>query len=295
MLGILKQMKHEFEIFSRKYLEKQNVQSLTLKNAMMYGMLGGGKRIRALLSLVSGKCFNCNYQNSLYIAFAVEAIHTYSLIHDDLPAMDNDALRRGKSTCHIKFGEATAILAADALQSLAFQALSELQGVNIQQFQKILNTLAVNIGSQGMIGGQNLDISAQGRKLNVKKLEEIHHLKTGKLLSAAILMPFIASSYHKEYLIKKHLVNFCRKIGIAFQIKDDLLEVTSDTKALGKSTNSDTKLDKLTYPSLLGIESSEKHLKDCFTEAMHHYQNLRNFDSDAYLKAIILYIVNRKH
>lgn len=294
MLNKFTQIKHTFEEFAHAYFYKQNIPNSRLQDAMAYSLLDGGKRIRAILSFLSGKCFGCDLHNIQHIAFALEAIHAYSLIHDDLPAMDNDDLRRGKPTCHIQFGQATAILAADALQSLAFQSLSELKDINLLQLKQTIYMLATHAGSQGMVTGQQLDICAEGKKQNIHEIEKIHCLKTGKLLTAAILLPFFGSSHHGNHTIKEYLISFSKCIGLAFQVKDDLLEITSDKSTLGKNNNSDLKLNKSTYPSLVGIKKTKKRLDELFKESITHLQNLQNFDTKNLIQ-LAQYIITRTH
>ena len=294
MLSEFTQIKHDFETFAKEYFFIQPIKSLRLQQAMAYSFLNGGKRIRAILSFLSGTCFNCDPHNIKHIAFALEAIHAYSLIHDDLPAMDNDDLRRGKPTCHIQFDEATAVLAGDALQSLAFQSLSELKHINLEQLQKALNILATHAGCQGMVDGQQLDIAAEDKPQNIDSIETIHRLKTGKLLTTAIVLPFITSPYYTNKVIQDHLSAFSQCIGLAFQVKDDLLEVTSDTATLGKNNMSDLKLNKSTYPSLLGIEKTQKLLDELFTQSITHLQQIKEHNT-APLAQLAKYIIMRKH
>ncbi|GGF97731.1 MULTISPECIES: polyprenyl synthetase family protein [Cysteiniphilum] len=294
MLSKFIQIKDDFEDFAKDYFLAQSIQSPRLKEAMAYSFLNGGKRIRAILSFLSGACFNCDPHNIKHIALALEAIHAYSLIHDDLPAMDDDDLRRGKPTCHIQFDEATAILAGDALQTLAFQALSELKAIDIKQLQKALFMLATHAGSQGMVDGQQLDIDAEGQTQDITSIETIHRLKTGKLLTAAVVLPFIASPYYTDQTVEKHLIAFSQCIGLAFQVKDDLLEVTSDTATLGKNNMSDLKLNKSTYPSLLGVEKTQQLLDKLFTQSMAHLQQIKGHDTTS-LAQLAEYIIRRTH
>lgn len=294
MLSEFIQIKDRFEDFAKAYFLAQPMKSQRLKEAMAYSFLNGGKRIRALLSFLSGACFNCNPHNIKHIALALETIHAYSLIHDDLPAMDDDDLRRGKPTCHIQVDEATAILAGDALQSLAFQAMSELQAIDIRQLKKALHMLATHAGSQGMVDGQQLDIDAEGQTQDIDSIETIHRLKTGKLLTAAVVLPFVVSPYYTDKAIEKHLTAFSQCIGLAFQVKDDLLEVTSDTKTLGKNNMSDIKLNKSTYPSLLGVAKTQKLLDELFAQSMTHLQQIKEHNT-APLAQLAEYMIRRMH
>ncbi|WP_162902394.1 polyprenyl synthetase family protein, partial [Facilibium subflavum] len=239
-----------FENFAAQYLNQQTFASSRLQNAMEYSFLDGGKRIRALLCYLSGEIFHTSISNQHLTAFAIEAIHAYSLIHDDLPAMDNDDLRRGKPTCHIQFDEATAILAGDALQSLAFHALSSVENISLTQLKQTITLLADHAGGQGMVSGQQLDMDANGRQLNIEQLQQIHRLKTGKMITASVLLPFYLSDQYQDDAIEHNLQSFADCIGLAFQIKDDILDVTADTKTLGKTAQSDLKHQKATYPAL---------------------------------------------
>lgn len=294
MLEKFTKIKHDFEKFAKEYFFAQSIENSHLQQAMLYSLLNGGKRIRAILSFLSGTCFNCNQHNIKHIAFALEAIHAYSLIHDDLPAMDDDNFRRGKPTCHIQFDEATAILAGDALQSMAFQSISKLQNINLQQLQKIIYMLATHSGCQGMINGQQLDIDAEGKQQNIHEIKTIHSLKTGKLLTSAVVLPFLASPHYTDLIIQNNLTQFSQSIGLAFQVKDDLLEATSNSHTLGKSNMSDLKLNKSTYPSLIGLEQTQKLLDNLFSESIIYLQKIKGYNTHS-LTQLAQYIVSRTY
>ena len=229
-----------------------------LRSAMEYSVLGGGKRVRPLLAYASGELCGVAEEQLDVIAASIELVHAYSLVHDDLPAMDDDDLRRGRPTAHIKFDEATAILAGDALQALAFEILCEdpKLAARPERQVKVISWLARAVGPAGMVGGQMLDLEAEGQKLDERALEDIHRRKTGQLIRAAIMMPSELGELTDAE--RAQLDTFASDIGLVFQIRDDLLEVEQDTATLGKNAGSDASNDKSTYPSTLGVEGARK-------------------------------------
>lgn len=233
-----------------------------VKEAMYYSLKAGGKRIRPLIVLQVIRAYGHDYRKYIDIACALEMIHTYSLIHDDLPGMDNDDLRRGKPTCHKQFGEATAILAGDGLLN---EAVNIILQTNLDDSLKLslVSCLYTSSGINGMILGQEYDIENEGKKLSKETLDKIHHYKTGKLLSCAFQMGALIASPNDLEILKQ--IGY--KIGLAFQIQDDILDVTSDAKTLGKNTGSDEANHKETYVTLLGIENSQKEVDLLFNEA----------------------------
>ena len=233
-----------------------------VKEAMYYSLKAGGKRIRPLIVLQVIRAYGFDYRKYIDIACALEMIHTYSLIHDDLPGMDNDDLRRGKPTCHKQFGEATAILAGDGLLN---EAVNIILQTNLDDSLKLslVSCLYTSSGINGMILGQEYDIENEGKKLSKETLDKIHHYKTGKLLSCAFQMGALIASPNDLEILKQ--IGY--KIGLAFQIQDDILDVTSDAKTLGKNTGSDEANHKVTYVTLLGIENSQKEVDLLFNEA----------------------------
>jgi geranylgeranyl pyrophosphate synthase len=236
--------------------------------AMRYSVLGGGKRVRPLLVYASGELVGAAEEHLDSLAAAVELIHAYSLVHDDLPAMDDDDLRRGRPTTHRQFDEATAILAGDALQALAFEVLAadaEL-AAQPQALVKILAWLARAAGPAGMVGGQQLDMDAEGRRADERSLERIHRGKTGALIRASIMMPSELGDLRQEQ--RANLDIFASDIGLVFQIRDDLLEVEQDTATLGKNAGSDSGNDKSTYPSILGIEGARRRANETHERAV---------------------------
>ena len=254
-----------------------------LHQAMRYSVLGGGKRLRPALVYAAGKALNAPPELLDPPAAAVEIIHAYSLIHDDLPAMDNDELRRGKPTCHIAFGEAEAILAGDALQALAFEVLASAAGLWPAKAQlAMLRLLASACGSRGMAGGQAIDLAAVGQTLTLNELERMHRYKTGELIRASVLLGALAAGVPESSQEYAALDRYGRELGFAFQIHDDILDVLGTTEVLGKPQGSDLARGKPTYPALVGIEESrrltQQHLAaaiDALAEFDHQADTLR--------------------
>jgi len=264
-----------------------------LLDAMRYSVLGGGKRVRPLLVYASGELVGAAEDTLDPIAAAVELIHAYSLVHDDLPAMDDDDLRRGRPTTHRQFDEATAILAGDALQALAFEVLASDPKLSArpQAQAKMIGWLARAAGPAGMVGGQALDMEAEGRQIDERSLERIHRGKTGALIRASIMMPSELGGASPDE--RASLDVFARDIGLVFQIRDDLLEVEQDTATLGKSAGSDSGNDKSTYPSTLGVEGARRRAAETQQRAV---DALRTFGSrsDALLW-LSEFILNRSY
>ncbi|OGT81734.1 MAG: geranyl transferase [Gammaproteobacteria bacterium RIFCSPLOWO2_02_FULL_61_13] len=251
------------------WLPESSVIPETLHNAMRYAVLGGGKRIRPVLVYAAGEAFAVPLAVLDAPACAVEMIHAYSLIHDDLPAMDNDDLRRGKPTCHRAFDEATAILAGDALQALAFAALAGDPALSVDPKVRVrmIHTLALASGSLGMAGGQAIDLAAVGRDLTVAQLENMHVHKTGALIRASVQLGALCHGglTDSEFV---HLSRYAHCIGLAFQIKDDILDVEVDTATLGKPQGSDAAQNKPTYPKLLGLDGAKHAAQRMHDEAL---------------------------
>lgn len=264
----------------------------TLHSAMRYAVLGDGKRIRPVLVYAAGQALGVQLENLDGPASAVEMIHAYSLIHDDLPAMDDDDLRRGRPTCHREYDEATAILAGDALQALAFHVLAEDKCilVNAEQRLRMINILAIASGSIGMAGGQGVDLAAVGKSLTLEELQDMHTRKTGALIKASVELGALScDNLENEQL--EHLSEYAHCIGLAFQIQDDILDIESDTETLGKPQGSDIARNKPTYPNLLGLDGAKKAAQQMHQEAL---DNLSGFDEQATtLRMIADYIVQR--
>ncbi|HET6546660.1 MAG TPA: farnesyl diphosphate synthase [Rhodanobacteraceae bacterium] len=232
-----------------------------LHDAMRYAVLGGGKRLRPLLVYVAGQALGAPLERLDTPAVAVEIIHAYSLVHDDLPAMDDDALRRGRATCHVVFGEAMAILAGDALQALAFDLLAGDPALDVDPGTRLamLRALSAACGAQGMAGGQALDLLAVGRTLGIEDLERMHTHKTGALIRASVRLGALAAG-RTDTATLVALDRYGHCIGLAFQIKDDLLDVEGETATIGKTAGKDHAATKPTYPGILGIAESHAHL-----------------------------------
>lgn len=239
-----------------------------LHRAMRYALLGGGKRLRPLLVYAAGLALGAAREKLDAAAAAVEIIHAYSLVHDDLPAMDDDDLRRGRPTCHIAFGEATAILAGDALQALAFEVLAhDSSGHEPHAHIEMLRVLAAACGSHGMAGGQAFDLDAVGKKLSLDELERMHTHKTGALIRASVQLGALAAG-NRDAAIRDALEHYGYCIGLAFQIRDDILDVEGDTTIIGKRQGADQARDKPTYPALLGLDESRLRLQQLTDQAL---------------------------
>ncbi len=267
------QFKDEFRLRAEQCLSQVIPSERTaperLHRAMRYSALNPGKRMRPLLVYATGQMVNASIEELDGAAIAVELIHAYSLVHDDLPCMDDDDLRRGLPTCHIQFNEATAVLAGDALQTLAFQTLltHPMSQVTAEQKLNMLNLLATASGSLGMGGGQAIDLEATGQSLTLTQLENMHRMKTGALIQASVLLGYYSSGKSCPDELDA-LKQYSDAIGLAFQIKDDILDIESDTETLGKPQGSDIAAAKVTYPALLGLEGAKQHAQQQFALAL---------------------------
>ena len=249
-----------------RLMPDEHTQPHSIHRAMRYSVQAGGKRVRPILCLESARIFASDVTPVLPIACALEFIHTYSLIHDDLPALDNDDLRRGKPTCHKKFGEATAILAGDALLTLAFETLAN-TSIDSSRRVAILSHVAASAGTvNGMVGGQVADLEAEGRKIQGADLEYIHRSKTAALIRASVVSGAIGGGADEEDVAR--LKRFGETIGWAFQVVDDILDVEESSAALGKTAGKDAAQQKATYPSLYGLEKSREFAKELEARAM---------------------------
>lgn len=226
-----------------------------LHEAMRYAVFNGGKRVRPLLTYAAGECFGVPQELLDAPAAAIELIHAFSLVHDDLPAMDDDDLRRGQPTVHIRYDEATAILAADALQPLAFRVLAGTEAIDAEKRIRLIDLVTKACGSVGMTGGQSIDLAAEGQQLDAAEIEHMYALKTGALIHASIVSAGVLSDDTSDAQMQR-LDEFGQAIGIAFQIKDDILDVEGETEVIGKPAGSDEELEKATYPGMLGVEAS---------------------------------------
>ncbi len=275
-----------------EFLSNNDVPS-RLSEAMRYATLSSGKRFRALLTYAAGTAVNAPIERLDAVAAALECTHSYSLIHDDLPAMDDDDLRRGQATTHIAFDQATAILAGDALLTLAFEIInSESSNLNDQQCRLITRKLSACAGQIGMVGGQMLDIEATAKALSQDQLENIHRRKTGALIEAAVLCGALCSnSVNKQDL--DNLLNYSRDIGLAYQVIDDILDVESSTEILGKPSGSDQAHKKSTYPSLIGLEASKELAQNLYQSAIASAATIG--DNSEHLIELAALVVNRNH
>lgn len=272
---------------------QDTLSSSRIVSAMKYSLMAGGKRIRPVLCIAAAEAVGGKADEVLPAACAIEMIHTYSLIHDDLPTIDNDDFRRGKPTCHVAFDEATAILAGDALLTLAFQILSSVELKNENHASKwlgVVNAISSAAGYQGMIEGQMRDIASEGVVLTLNELEEMHSLKTGAIIEASIYCGAIIGNGDIEQM--KQLGIYAKNIGLAFQVTDDILNVEGNPDIMGKAVGTDKNRKKSTYPSIMGINKSRKFAEKLAGNAL---QALDGFDnrSDP-LRAIASYIIKRK-
>jgi len=264
-----------------------------LYQAMRYSVMNGGKRVRPLLVYAACEALDGDLERADGAACAVELIHAYSLVHDDLPAMDDDDLRRGQPTTHKAFDEASAILAGDGLQSLAFEVLADRRR-NPQEAEtrlQMIELLSQAAGPAGMVGGQAIDLGSVGQRLDQQALEVMHRHKTGALIEASVALGALASGNTDE-LAHKALRQYARAIGLAFQVQDDILDVESDTATLGKTQGKDEAHDKPTYPALLGLDAAKDYALELRDQALHV---LRPFDNSAEpLRELARYIVERR-
>ncbi len=261
-----------------------------LHDAMRYAVFNGGKRIRPLLVYASGECLGVPEQHLDAPAAAIELIHAFSLVHDDLPAMDDDDLRRGKPTLHRQYDEATAILAADALQPLAFSVLADIRDVSADARARLVKLVADACGSIGMTGGQSMDLSAEGRSLSAEEIETMYALKTGALIHAAVVSAaLLADRLPAEQA--SAIDAFGHTIGIAFQIRDDILDVEGETAVIGKEAGADERLGKATYPGLLGVDASRQRCGELLHNALEKLDDFA--DAADPLRWLARFIVER--
>jgi len=263
-----------------------------LGEPMRYAVLDGGKRLRPLLVLAACTAVRGNHDAALRAACAVELIHAYSLVHDDLPCMDNDVLRRGKPTVHVRFGEARALLAGDALQALAFELLTPDEGVPPAMQAELCRLLARAAGAHGMAGGQAIDLASVGETLSEAQLRQMHRLKTGALLQASVLMGAACGAL--EGRARQALLQYGAAIGLAFQVVDDVLDVTQDSTTLGKTAGKDAACGKPTYVSLMGLDGARAHARALLDEARQVLRTSGLVDTHA-LVALAEMVVNRTH
>ncbi len=283
--------------FTSPYAQVDSSEYLSrLQQAMEYSLMNGGKRVRPVLVYAAIHAINpssttTQQTNGDKIACAVEMIHAYSLIHDDLPAMDDDDLRRGQPTCHKAYDEATAILAGDALQTRAFELITELEDCPAATQLQLLKILTTASGHQGMVGGQAIDLNAVNQTIDLQHLETIHRLKTGALIRAAVAMGATLAGATGQQM--QALDSYAEAIGLAFQVQDDILDIESDTATLGKTQGADAALNKPTYPALLGLEGAKDKAQQLHQQALAALSEIGE-SADA-LRDLSGYIISRKH
>ena len=276
-----------------KYLSETIGPKEELYKAMRYSLFAGGKRLRPILCIAAAEAVGGNYEDVMPVACAFEMIHTYSLIHDDLPAMDDDELRRGKPTNHMVFGEAMAILAGDGLLTEAFRVMAcneLLEKAGAERFRKVMETVACASGAQGMVAGQALDIMAEGKKIDTSLMETIHAHKTGALLKASVTTGAILGGGTDKDL--EYLERYGKNIGLAFQISDDILDIEGNSEEMGKQAGVDIERGKNTYPSIYGMEKSKIMLKEIIDNAIEMLTSFK--DKAEPLRQIAVYIIERK-
>ena len=271
-------------------LRRTNSLDDELMRAMAYSLMAGGKRLRPILLMAAADACGADGEKFVTVGDALEMIHTYSLIHDDLPAMDNDDYRRGKLTNHKVFGEAMAILAGDALLTLAFEVVFRQRDVDAKILAQVAREIAIAAGSAGMVGGQVIDLRSEGVRLNLSELRRMHLGKTGALFRAAIRSGAILAEASARQL--DDLTRYAEAFGLAFQITDDILDVAGDAKILGKATGSDAKKGKATYVSLTSLEAARQSAREAVDEAL---TALENFGTEAdFLRGVVRYLIDRE-
>ena len=289
--GFMQQAGERVENRLSALLPAETIQPRRLHAAMRYSALDGGKRIRPVLVYATGNALGCDPASLDPAACAVELIHAYSLVHDDLPAMDDDELRRGKPTCHVNYDEATAILVGDSLQSLAFQVLSDSASDDVPASARLqmIQILARASGSRGMAGGQALDIYGVGNEMNLPELENMHIRKTGALIRASVQLGSLTAG--ASATLSKKLDHYAKAVGLAFQVQDDILDMSGDTATLGKTAGKDQAAKKPTYPVLLGLEGAREKARELLDEALN---SLVDFDEKAdHLRQLAHFIIGR--
>jgi len=274
-----------------RFLPKASTTPATIHKAMRYSLFAGGKRLRPILCLAAAEACGGRISSALPLACAVECIHTYSLVHDDLPSMDNDDLRRGRATCHKVFGDGIAILAGDALLTIAFEIAAHFRATRRYDLCEILREIAQAAGSQKLIAGQVADLEAEGRRINRGQLRYIHENKTAALLTASVRLGAMAANATPKQLAA--ITAFGRALGLAFQVIDDILDVTQTSEKLGKSAGKDVAAKKATYPAVLGLEKSRAEARRLTSQA---HRALKSLGKGAtVLRALADYLLQREY
>ena len=289
----LKAKSDYIEDLLKKYMPKEDGYQSTIMEAMNYSLKAGGKRLRPILTLEACKVVGGNEEDAIPFAMAIEMIHTYSLIHDDLPALDNDNLRRGKPTNHKVYGEAMAILAGDGLLNYAYEVMlsNSLNKKKPENYLKAINEIAKSAGIYGMIGGQVVDVQSENTSIPKEKLDYIHLNKTGAIMIGCMRAGAIIGNANEDELEK--ITRYAKNIGLSFQIVDDILDIIGDQSKLGKNIGSDIENNKSTYPSLIGLEESKEIAIKLIDEAKENIKSL-NGDS-SFLEGLANYIIDREY
>ncbi len=288
-----KQKTERIEQILKQYLPKKCGEQKLIMEAMEYSLLAGGKRLRPMLMMETYRLFEGSGVEIEPFMAAIEMIHTYSLVHDDLPAMDNDEYRRGRKTTHVVYGEDMGILAGDALLNYAFETASrafDLEGADFRRIGKAMQILAKKAGIYGMIGGQVVDVKAAGEKISGEKLMFIYALKTGALIESAMMIGAVLAGADEKQVAKVEKV--AQNVGLAFQIQDDILDVTSSQEVLGKPIRSDEKNEKTTYVTWKGLEASKAEVERLSREAVEELRGLE--PSDSFLEELLLSLIHRE-
>ena len=275
-----------------RYLPRASTKPATLHKAMRYSLFAGGKRLRPILCLAAAQACRGNIDNSLPLACAVECIHTYSLVHDDLPSMDDDDFRRGRPTCHKVFGEGIAVLAGDALLTVAFEIVSTAKPAPRYDISVLLREVAVAAGSQRLIAGQVADLEAEGKRVKRDQLRFIHENKTAAMLKSSVRLGAMSANADTRKL--SAITQFGERLGLAFQVIDDILDVTQTSEILGKSAGKDVAAKKATYPAVIGLEKSRVEARRLTRQAHDALSVFREGDAEA-LHALANYLLEREY
>ena len=274
-----------------RFLPKASTPPATIHKAMRYSLFAGGKRLRPILCLAAAEACGGKINAALPLACAIECIHTYSLVHDDLPSMDNDDLRRGRATCHKVFGDGIAILAGDALLTIAFEIATHVKSTTRYDLRETFREIATAAGSQKLIAGQVADLEAEGRRINRAQLRYIHENKTAALLTASVRLGAMAANASPKQLAA--ITAFGRALGLAFQVIDDILDVTQTSEKLGKSAGKDVAAKKATYPAVIGLENSRAEARRLTLEAHSALKSLG--ENATVLRALADYLLQREY
>jgi geranylgeranyl diphosphate synthase type II len=288
----LRSRQREIDRALDRYLPKATTKPATLHKAMRYSLFAGGKRLRPILCLAAAEACRGSIKNAFPIACALECIHTYSLVHDDLPSMDNDDFRRGRPTCHKVFGDGVAVLAGDGLLTIAFEIVSRAKPAPRYDISILLREIAVAAGSQKLIAGQVADLEAEGRKASREQLRYIHENKTAAILTASVRLGAMTANANRKEL--QAITNFGRGLGLAFQIIDDILDVTQTSERLGKSAGKDIAAKKATYPAVIGLEKSRAEARRLTRQAHDALSIFGSGEAEA-LHALANYLLEREY